>query len=69
MQGKFRVPLLERPDVTIENVDGKELARTLKEMAKNLNIDLSKADKKKTVEILRKSSPLADEVVKMRNSG
>ena len=62
------MPLMERPKVSIENVDGKILANDLKEIAKRLNINLEKADKDRTAKILKRISSLSDEIVKMRNS-
>jgi hypothetical protein len=61
-------PLMERPKLNIKNVDSKTLVSDLKELARRLDIDLSKADKEKTAAILKRTSSLSDEVVKMRNS-
>jgi hypothetical protein len=59
---------MERPNVSIKNLDGKTLANDLKKLAKRLNIDLEKADKNKTTKILGRISSLSDEIVKTRNS-
>jgi hypothetical protein len=60
---------LERPDIEIENVKGKELANEIRELAKRLGIDLFKANEEETKKILKNlNTSLSDEIVKMREN-
>jgi hypothetical protein len=51
---------------TAEVLKGKELADDIRNLAKEMNIDLSKADEKKTENYLRKIPSLSRKIVKMR---
>jgi hypothetical protein len=49
---------LERPDINIKNVKGKEMANEIRELAKRLGIDLSQANEAETKKILNLKTSL-----------
>ncbi len=66
-RGTEDMPLLERPKIRIENLNGKELADDLRNFAARHGIDLSMADIEETKKILRQlPSSLSDEIEEMR---
>lgn len=63
------MPVLQRPDVNIHVLKGKELAEEIKDIAKRQGVNLSLADMEKTKKILKslRSSP-SDEIIATRES-
>jgi hypothetical protein len=51
---------------TTQVLKGRKLADDIRNLAKELNIDLSKADEQKTEQYLRKYSSLSKKIVKAR---
>jgi hypothetical protein len=61
--------VLQRPDVKIHVLKGKELSKEINDIAKRQGINLSLADIKRTKEILEKLPlSLSDEIVNFRES-
>jgi predicted DNA-binding protein (UPF0278 family) len=60
--------VIEKPNKNAKVMSSEEFDKYIEDIAKKLDIDLSKADDKTTEEILSKtSSNLSDDIIKMRN--
>jgi hypothetical protein len=58
--------MLEKPKKDVKVMSSKEVAKYIDDIAKDMGIDLSKADDEQTARILKKASSLSDEIIANR---
>jgi hypothetical protein len=58
--------MLEKPRKSSKVMSSKEFARYVDDIAKDMGIDLSKANDEQTAKILRRASSLSDEIIENR---
>lgn len=58
--------MLEKPKKDVKVMSSKEVSKYIDDIAKDMGIDLSKADDEQTARILNKTSSLSDEIIDSR---